>query len=150
MQFWGSWCAYPNLCLSGKLDKGAVLKAICAGFRETTEPAVCLSEGWCINFNRFLSVCSFMIKIYTASLTCLGLAFSICSFMLLRIVDIQTNECLENNGGCWQDKAANISACKVFLMVLSSSETFPSGYAYHTWLCTCRTLFVEEFVNVQL
>ncbi|KAF0918607.1 hypothetical protein E2562_025191 [Oryza meyeriana var. granulata] len=55
----------------GKLDKGAVLKAICAGFRETTEPADCLSE------------------------------------------DIQTNECLENNGGCWQDKAANISACKL-------------------------------------
>jgi len=26
--------------------------------------------------------------------------------------DIQTNECLENNGGCWQDKAANITACK--------------------------------------
>uniref|UniRef100_A0A804NYA8 Vacuolar-sorting receptor 1 n=1 Tax=Zea mays TaxID=4577 RepID=A0A804NYA8_MAIZE len=54
----------------GKLDKGAVLKALCAGFRETTEPAVCLSD------------------------------------------DIQTNECLENNGGCWQDKAANITACK--------------------------------------
>jgi len=28
----------------GKLDKGAVLKALCAGFRETIEPAVCLSE----------------------------------------------------------------------------------------------------------
>ncbi|THU56469.1 hypothetical protein C4D60_Mb11t17580 [Musa balbisiana] len=54
----------------GKLDKTAVLKAICAGFQETTEPAVCLSE------------------------------------------DIQTNECLENNGGCWQDKASNITACK--------------------------------------
>ncbi|KAL9428607.1 hypothetical protein AB3S75_030567 [Citrus x aurantiifolia] len=54
----------------GKLDKGAVLKAICAGFQETTEPAICLSE------------------------------------------DIETNECLENNGGCWQDKAANITACK--------------------------------------
>lgn len=54
----------------GKLDKGAVLKAICAGFQETTEPAACLSE------------------------------------------DIQTNECLENNGGCWQDKAANITACR--------------------------------------
>uniref|UniRef100_A0A453I5R0 Vacuolar sorting receptor thioredoxin-like domain-containing protein n=2 Tax=Aegilops tauschii subsp. strangulata TaxID=200361 RepID=A0A453I5R0_AEGTS len=29
----------------GKLDKGAVLKAICSGFEETTEPAICLSEG---------------------------------------------------------------------------------------------------------
>ncbi|KAK9289464.1 hypothetical protein L1049_007619 [Liquidambar formosana] len=54
----------------GKLDKGAVLKAICAGFEETTEPAICLSEG------------------------------------------IETNECLQNHGGCWQDKAANLTACK--------------------------------------
>ncbi|MFQ6667487.1 hypothetical protein Gotur_033480 [Gossypium turneri] len=29
----------------GKLAKGAVLRAICAGFEETTEPAVCLSGG---------------------------------------------------------------------------------------------------------
>ncbi|XP_059313914.1 vacuolar-sorting receptor 3-like [Lycium ferocissimum] len=54
----------------GKLEKGAVLKAICAGFEETTEPAVCLSD------------------------------------------DVETNECLDNNGGCWKDKAANITACK--------------------------------------
>ncbi|XP_044472977.1 vacuolar-sorting receptor 1-like [Mangifera indica] len=54
----------------GKLDKGAVLKAICSGFRETTEPALCLSE------------------------------------------ELETNECLENNGGCWQDKTANLTACK--------------------------------------
>lgn len=27
------------------MDKTAVLKAICAGFQEATEPAVCLSEG---------------------------------------------------------------------------------------------------------
>ncbi|KAJ4972284.1 hypothetical protein NE237_005383 [Protea cynaroides] len=54
----------------GKLDKGAVLKAICAGFQETTEPAVCLTEG------------------------------------------IETNQCLENNGGCWQDNDANVTACK--------------------------------------
>ncbi|MCI26104.1 vacuolar-sorting receptor 3-like, partial [Trifolium medium] len=25
---------------------------------------------------------------------------------------VETNECLTNNGGCWQDKAANITACK--------------------------------------
>ncbi|KAL6902035.1 hypothetical protein ACP4OV_004911 [Aristida adscensionis] len=54
----------------GKLDKVAVLKAICSGFEETTEPAICLSQ------------------------------------------DIQTNECLENNGGCWQDVANNVTACK--------------------------------------
>ncbi|CAI0423774.1 unnamed protein product [Linum tenue] len=54
----------------GKLDRGAVLKAICAGFQETTEPAICLTS------------------------------------------DLQTNECLENNGGCWQDKASNLTACK--------------------------------------
>ncbi|KAJ7946157.1 Vacuolar-sorting receptor 1 [Quillaja saponaria] len=54
----------------GKLEKGAVLKAICSGFEETTDPAVCLST------------------------------------------DVETNECLDNNGGCWQDKAANLTACK--------------------------------------
>ncbi|CAL5351619.1 hypothetical protein CsSME_00039029 [Camellia sinensis var. sinensis] len=54
----------------GKLGKSAVLKAICSGFQETTEPAICLTE------------------------------------------DIETNECLTNNGGCWQDKDANITACR--------------------------------------
>ncbi|XP_058209335.1 vacuolar-sorting receptor 1-like isoform X3 [Rhododendron vialii] len=52
----------------GKLDKSAVLKAVCSGFQETTEPAICLN--------------------------------------------IETNECLQNNGGCWQDKASNITACR--------------------------------------
>ncbi|KAL0723326.1 hypothetical protein Bca4012_037925 [Brassica carinata] len=54
----------------GKLEKGAVLKALCSGFEETTEPAICLST------------------------------------------EMESNECLDNNGGCWQDKSANITACK--------------------------------------
>ncbi|XP_037403659.1 vacuolar-sorting receptor 3-like isoform X3 [Triticum dicoccoides] len=54
----------------GKLGRKAVLKAICAGFEETTEPNVCLSD------------------------------------------DMETNECLSDNGGCWQDNAANVTACR--------------------------------------
>lgn len=34
-----------NRIFAGKLEKGAVLKAVCSGFEETTEPAVCLSTG---------------------------------------------------------------------------------------------------------
>ncbi|CAH1418676.1 unnamed protein product [Lactuca virosa] len=54
----------------GKLDKKAVLKAICSGFKETTEPPICLSH------------------------------------------EVETNECLNNNGECWMDTVANITACK--------------------------------------
>ncbi|XP_047308009.1 vacuolar-sorting receptor 6-like [Impatiens glandulifera] len=54
----------------GKLESSVVLKAICAGFKESTEPHACLSE------------------------------------------DIQTNECLDHNGGCWQDPKSNFTACK--------------------------------------
>ncbi|AQK65824.1 Vacuolar-sorting receptor 4 [Zea mays] len=71
----------------GKLERKAVLKAICAGFEETTEPNVCLSD------------------------------------------DIETNECLNDNGGCWQDKSANVTACRV---------------------CVDRTPSVVECVNAPL
>lgn len=74
----------------GKLAKSAVLKAICSGFEETTEPSVCLST------------------------------------------DVQTNECLDNNGGCWQDKAANITACK---------DTFRGR------VCECPALQGVKFVG---
>ncbi|BAT80217.1 hypothetical protein LR48_Vigan468s004000 [Vigna angularis] len=59
-----------NVQYRGKLERTAVLKAVCSGFKETTEPSVCLSG------------------------------------------DVETNECLERNGGCWEDKKANITACK--------------------------------------
>uniref|UniRef100_A0A7C8ZZS2 EGF-like calcium-binding domain-containing protein n=1 Tax=Opuntia streptacantha TaxID=393608 RepID=A0A7C8ZZS2_OPUST len=54
----------------GKLERTSVLKALCAAFKETTEPPICLTGG------------------------------------------IETDECLENNGGCWLDQLANITACK--------------------------------------
>ncbi|KMT06156.1 hypothetical protein BVRB_7g163250 [Beta vulgaris subsp. vulgaris] len=54
----------------GKLERTAVLTAVCAAFKETTDPPICLTGG------------------------------------------LETNECLENNGGCWEDKKANITACK--------------------------------------
>lgn len=59
-----------NVQYRGKLERTAVLKAICAGFKETTDPPICLSG------------------------------------------DIETNECTENNGGCWRDIKSNVTACK--------------------------------------
>lgn len=59
-----------NVQYRGKLDRTAVLKAICAGFNETSDPPVCLTS------------------------------------------DIETNECAENNGGCWLDTKSNLTACK--------------------------------------
>ncbi|XP_042028630.1 vacuolar-sorting receptor 6-like isoform X2 [Salvia splendens] len=59
-----------NVQYRGKLERNAVLKAVCAGFKETTEPPICLSG------------------------------------------DVETNQCLENNGGCWRDNESNVTACK--------------------------------------
>ncbi|KAF2286861.1 hypothetical protein GH714_033498 [Hevea brasiliensis] len=59
-----------NVQYRGKLERTTVLKAICSGFKETTDPPICLNS------------------------------------------DLETNECLERNGGCWQDKHSNITACK--------------------------------------
>ncbi|KAK1324378.1 Vacuolar-sorting receptor 6 [Acorus calamus] len=61
---------FPYRGLQWILDRTAILKAICAGFKAASDPAICLSS------------------------------------------DIETNECLENNGGCWQDTRLNITACK--------------------------------------
>ncbi|KAK7855796.1 vacuolar-sorting receptor 1 [Quercus suber] len=49
--------------------------------------------------------------------------------------DIETNECLHNNGGCWQDKSANLTACKEYMFIV---------------LTLCRILSGEEYVNALL
>ncbi|KAI3959749.1 hypothetical protein MKW98_018849, partial [Papaver atlanticum] len=54
----------------GKLERTSMLKAVCSGFKETSDPPICLSGA------------------------------------------IETNECLENNGGCWRDPRSNVTACK--------------------------------------
>ncbi|WOG85493.1 hypothetical protein DCAR_0104682 [Daucus carota subsp. sativus] len=59
-----------NVQYRGKLERTAILKAICAGFQETADPPICLSGA------------------------------------------LETNECLERNGGCWSDVRSNITACK--------------------------------------
>ncbi|KAG0500594.1 hypothetical protein HPP92_000666 [Vanilla planifolia] len=46
--------------------------------------------------------------------------------------EIETNECLENNGGCWHDKAANVTACK---------DTFRGR------VCKCPIIHGVQFVG---
>jgi len=80
--------------------------------------------------------------------------------MLLTHLDIQTNECLENNGGCWQDKVANVTACKVYwfpqfqCLLRDLNFFFLLFYhfplIFHCHASDCRTLSEEEYVNALL
>ncbi|TYG81509.1 hypothetical protein ES288_D01G010400v1 [Gossypium darwinii] len=38
---------------------------------------------------------------------------SLPTYVLVDRGDVDTNECLENDGGCWQEKAANLTACRI-------------------------------------
>ncbi|KAL8120479.1 hypothetical protein AgCh_017594 [Apium graveolens] len=44
--------------------------------------------------------------------------------------DVETNEYLSNNGGCWQDKAPNISACKDTFRARVCECPFTDGVLY--------------------
>jgi hypothetical protein len=50
-------------------------------------------------------------------------------------LDIKPNECLVNNGVCWQDKAANIIACKVLPVVLIISLSL-SEFWINRYFCS--------------
>ncbi|XP_039035173.1 vacuolar-sorting receptor 3-like [Hibiscus syriacus] len=88
----------------GKLAKVAVMKAICAGFEETTEPSICLSSG------EFFCCTLLLETIKTDLITAACVA------------DVETNECLENNGGCWT-RSVGESASVPSSMVSDLAET---------------------------
>lgn len=64
---------------------------------------------------------------------------------MLLFLDVETNECLNNNGGCWQDKSANISACKVPIMLCRILLLV--AYVTNSCIHDLRIHFVEEYVN---
>lgn len=78
------------------------------------------------------------------------------SDMLLIFADLETNECLENNGGCWQDKAANITACRVsfghffFFFLNGISIATMTDYSYFNMNRHCRILLGEDCASALL
>lgn len=64
---------------------------------------------------------------------------------MLLFSDVETNECLNNNGGCWQDKAANISACKVPVRLRMILPLV--AHVTNSCIRGLRIHFVEEYVN---
>lgn len=54
---------------------------------------------------------------------------------------VETNECLENNGGCWENKNANITACKVRNSSLHRKYLFEDYISPDLAIClNCREL----------
>lgn len=63
------------------------------------------------------------------------------------MIDVETNECLYNNGGCWQDKTANITACKVPIKIHWDYSCLIVCVPTHSCIYLHRILFVGECVN---
>ena len=61
--------------------------------------------------------------------------------------DVETNECLENNGGCWRDKASNVTACRVcFVGIIFNQNHFILSFFFFylslSWFLSHRFLFI--------
>ena len=60
--------------------------------------------------------------------------------------DMETNECLINNGGCWQDVKANITACKVHVTLFLTNNT--SGFIRQC--CLSVSILYESYMVIKL
>ncbi|KAL4587217.1 hypothetical protein LXL04_000084 [Taraxacum kok-saghyz] len=108
----------------GKLDKKPVVKAICSGFRETTEPDICLSNA--IETNECLHNSGECWMDTVANLTACKDTFRgrVCECPIVEGVTFvgdgykhceapRVPRCQVNNGGCWKSTkdSKNYSAC---------------------------------------
>ncbi|RWR79049.1 EGF-like calcium-binding domain-containing protein [Cinnamomum micranthum f. kanehirae] len=121
----------------GKLDKGAVLKAICAGFQETTEPTVCLSEdietnecltnhGGCWHDNSSnISACKDTFRGRVCECPVVdGVKFAGDGYTHCEVSG--AGRCEINNGGCWKKNqdGKTYSACSDYNNVCKCPDGF--------------------------
>ncbi|WZZ09456.1 hypothetical protein YC2023_095377 [Brassica napus] len=90
------------------LERSVVLKDLCSGFSETTEPHICLNK------------------------------------------DIETNECLQNNGGCWEDKTINITACRATFRGRVCQCPVVQGVKFWVKLLLLFSMIIQKAANVHL
>ncbi|XP_010260770.1 PREDICTED: vacuolar-sorting receptor 7 [Nelumbo nucifera] len=113
-----------NVQYRGKLERTAVLKAICAGFKETTEPRVCLSadietnecqerNGGCWMDSRSnISACKDTFRGRVCECPVVnGVQYHGDGYTSCEAVG--PARCMMNNGGCWTDtrNGKTFSAC---------------------------------------
>ncbi|KAI5017241.1 hypothetical protein ZWY2020_037619 [Hordeum vulgare] len=82
-----------------KVEGTAVLKAICAGFKETTEPRVCMTQD----------LCSYNLITVAVILTDRFISSVVVTALYDLVADTEMDECLHN----WRDEKTNITACRV-------------------------------------
>ncbi|KAG2685015.1 hypothetical protein I3843_10G102100 [Carya illinoinensis] len=113
-----------NIQYRGKLERTAVLKAICAGFKETTEPAICLSGD--IETNECAGNNGGCWQDVNSNVTACKDTFRgrVCECPMVKGVQYRGDgyisceafgpaRCSINNGGCWSESKNGLtfSAC---------------------------------------
>ncbi|KAE8770364.1 COP9 signalosome complex subunit 5b [Hordeum vulgare] len=82
----------------GKVEGTTVLKAICASFKETTEPHVCMTQELC-SYN-LITVAVFLTDRFISSV--------VVTDLYDLVADMEMDECLHN----WRDEKTNLTASR--------------------------------------